>query len=54
MLRGIYGNTERYVNQYWSRWPGVYFTSDGAKRDQDGNIWRADISPLRGTVIAIK
>ena len=39
MLRGIYGDTERYVEQYWSKWDGVYFTSDGAKRDEDGNIW---------------
>jgi acetyl-CoA synthetase len=40
MLRGIYGDTERYVRQYWSRWrPDVYFTGDGAKRDEDGNIW---------------
>ena len=39
MLRGIYGDMERYVEQYWSKWDGVYFTSDGAKRDQDGNIW---------------
>jgi len=36
MLRGIYGDPERYVSQYWSKWPGLYFTSDGAKRDQDG------------------
>jgi acetyl-CoA synthetase len=37
MLRGIYGDPERYVKQYWSRWtPDVYFTGDGAKRDQDG------------------
>jgi acetyl-CoA synthetase len=40
MLRGIYGDTERYVKQYWSRWrPDVYFTGDGAKRDEDGNLW---------------
>ncbi|MBM3472471.1 MAG: acetate--CoA ligase [Armatimonadetes bacterium] len=36
MLRGIYGDPERFVQQYWSKWPGLYFTSDGAKRDQDG------------------
>jgi acetyl-CoA synthetase len=36
MLRGIYGDPERYVQQYWSKWPGLYFTSDGAKRDADG------------------
>jgi len=40
MLRGIYGDADRYVNQYWSRWtPDIYFTGDGAKRDEDGNLW---------------
>jgi acetyl-CoA synthetase len=40
MLRGIYGDPERYVQQYWNRWtPDVYFTGDGAKRDQDGFFW---------------
>ena len=40
MLRSIYGDHDRYVRQYWSRWtPDVYFTGDGAKRDQDGFFW---------------
>jgi acetyl-CoA synthetase len=39
MLRGIYGDPERYRAQYWSRFPGVYFTGDGAKRDEDGYFW---------------
>jgi len=40
MLRGIYGDPERFVKQYWSRWPdGAYFTGDGAKRDEDGFYW---------------
>jgi acetyl-CoA synthetase len=40
MLRGIYGDPERYVTQYWSRWtPDVYFTGDGAKRDGDEFFW---------------
>jgi acetyl-CoA synthetase len=40
MLRGIYGDPERYVKQYWSKWTSdVYFTGDGAKRDQDGFFW---------------
>jgi acetyl-CoA synthetase len=39
MLRTIYGNPERYVQQYWSRFPGVYFTGDGARRDRDGDHW---------------
>ena len=37
MLRGIYGDAPRYVEQYWSKWDrGTYFTADGAKRDADG------------------
>ena len=40
MLRGIYGDPDRYVRQYWSKWgPGVYVTGDGAKRDADGYFW---------------
>ena len=40
MLRGIYGDPDRYVKQYWSRWSNdVYFTGDGAKRDEDGYFW---------------
>ena len=39
MLRGIWGDNERYVEQYWSRWPDVYFAGDGAKHDREGHIW---------------
>jgi acetyl-CoA synthetase len=40
MLRGIYGDHERFVKTYWSRWPdGAYFTGDGARRDEDGYYW---------------
>jgi acetyl-CoA synthetase len=40
MLRGIYGDPDRYVRQYWSRWTkDLYFTGDGAKRDQGGFFW---------------
>ena len=39
MLRGIYGDPQRYQAQYWSRFPGKYFTGDGAKRDEDGYFW---------------
>jgi acetyl-CoA synthetase len=40
MLRGIYGDPDRYVQQYWSKWgSGVYVTGDGAKRDADGDFW---------------
>ena len=39
MLRGIYGDPERYKQTYWSRFPGMYFAGDGAKRDADGYLW---------------
>jgi acetyl-CoA synthetase len=40
MLRGIYGDPDRYVSQYWSRWGNaLYFTGDGAKRDDEGYYW---------------
>jgi acetyl-CoA synthetase len=40
MLRGIYGDPDRYVEQYWSKWKdGVYFTGDGARIDKDGYYW---------------
>ena len=39
MLRTIYGDPDRYVQQYWSHIDGVYFTGDGARRDQDGYFW---------------
>jgi acetyl-CoA synthetase len=39
MLRGIYGDPNRYVQQYWSRFPGVYMTGDSARRDEDGYFW---------------
>jgi acetyl-CoA synthetase len=39
MLRGIYGDPERFQKQYWSQIPGAYFTGDGAKRDKDGYLW---------------
>ncbi|CAM3165487.1 acetate--CoA ligase [Nocardioides dubius] len=39
MLRTIWGDDERYKDTYWSRWPGVYFAGDGAKKDEDGDIW---------------
>ncbi len=39
MLRGIYGDPARYAQQYWAKWPGIYFTGDGAKRDEDGYFW---------------
>jgi len=39
MLRGIYGDPERYKQTYWSRFPGMYFAGDGAKRDSEGYFW---------------
>ena len=39
MLRTIYGDPDRFVEQYWSRYPDTYFTADGAKLDDDGNFW---------------
>jgi acetyl-CoA synthetase len=39
MLRGIWGDPERFVDTYWSRFEGQYFAGDGAKKDADGDIW---------------
>jgi acetyl-CoA synthetase len=39
MARTIFGDPDRYVKQYWSDIPGVYFTGDGARIDKDGYIW---------------
>jgi acetyl-CoA synthetase len=39
MLRGVWGETERYKETYWSRFKGIYFAGDGAKLDEDGAIW---------------
>ncbi|WP_406057578.1 acetate--CoA ligase [Kribbella sp. NBC_00889] len=39
MLRTLWGDDDRFVETYWSRWPGVYFAGDGAKKDEDGDLW---------------
>jgi acetyl-CoA synthetase len=39
MLRGVWGEEERFKETYWSRFPGIYFAGDGAKLDDDGAIW---------------
>jgi acetyl-CoA synthetase len=39
MSRTIWGDSERYVKEYWSRFEGMYFTGDGAKRDEEGYFW---------------
>ena len=39
MMRTIYGDPDRFVQTYWSRFPGKYFAGDGCKRDKDGYFW---------------
>jgi acetyl-CoA synthetase len=39
MLRNIWGDSERFVETYWSKYPGKYFAGDGARFDEDGDIW---------------
>jgi acetyl-CoA synthetase len=39
MLRTLWGDDQRFVDTYWSRFEGLYFAGDGAKRDDDGDIW---------------
>jgi acetyl-CoA synthetase len=39
MLRTIWGDDQRYIDNYWSRFPDMYFAGDGAKKDEDGDIW---------------
>jgi acetyl-CoA synthetase len=39
MIRTIYKDPERYVQQYWSKYPGMYLTGDSARRDEDGYFW---------------
>ena len=39
MARTIYGDDQRYIDTYWSRFPGKYFPGDGCKRDEDGYFW---------------
>jgi acetyl-CoA synthetase len=39
MLRTIWGDNQRYIDTYWSRFPGLYFPGDGSKRDEDGDLW---------------
>jgi acetyl-CoA synthetase len=39
MLRGIWGDPDRYRDTYWSRFAGCYFAGDGAKLDDDGDLW---------------
>jgi acetyl-CoA synthetase len=39
MLRGVWGEDERYKETYWSRFKGIYFAGDGAKIDEEGALW---------------
>jgi acetyl-CoA synthetase len=39
MLRTIWGDDQRYIDNYWSRFPEMYFAGDGAKKDEDGDLW---------------
>ncbi len=39
MLRGIWGDPERFVETYWSKFEGIYFAGDGAKWDDEGDLW---------------
>ncbi|MFY1688470.1 acetate--CoA ligase [Plantactinospora sp. WMMB782] len=39
MLRTIWGDDERFIDTYWSRFDGLYFAGDGAKKDDDGDLW---------------
>jgi acetyl-CoA synthetase len=39
MMRGVYGDPERFKNTYFVQYPGVYFTGDGARKDEDGYYW---------------
>jgi acetyl-CoA synthetase len=39
MLRGVYGDRDRFIDTYWSKVPGMYTAGDGARKDEDGNFW---------------
>ncbi len=39
MLRTVWGDDQRFLDTYWSRFDGLYFPGDGAKRDTDGDLW---------------
>jgi len=39
MLRTVWGDDERFRRQYWSKWDGIYFPGDGAKKDEEGYLW---------------
>ncbi len=39
MTRGLWGDPERFIQTYWNKYPGIYFTGDGAHQDEDGYFW---------------
>ncbi|MGH2369920.1 MAG: acetate--CoA ligase, partial [Chloroflexota bacterium] len=39
MLRTLWGDDQRFIDTYWSKYPGIYFTGDGCKRDEEGYFW---------------
>jgi acetyl-CoA synthetase len=39
MLRTLWGDDQRFIDTYWSRFEGLYFAGDGAKKDEDGDLW---------------
>jgi acetyl-CoA synthetase len=39
MLRTVWGDDQRFIDTYWSKFDGMYFPGDGAKRDEDGDLW---------------
>jgi acetyl-CoA synthetase len=39
LMRTVYGDHQRFIDTYWSRFPGMYFAGDGARIDEDGDIW---------------
>ncbi len=39
MLRTLWGDDQRFIDTYWTRFPGLYFAGDGAKKDEDGDLW---------------
>jgi acetyl-CoA synthetase len=39
MMRTVYGDHQRFIDTYWKMFPGMYFTGDGAKKDEEGDFW---------------
>ncbi|MBN2101836.1 MAG: acetate--CoA ligase [Candidatus Aenigmarchaeota archaeon] len=39
MMRTVYGDHQRFIDTYWSRFPGIYFAGDGSRKDENGDFW---------------